>query len=74
MKFVASGAVTPGQHQVVIRFRCADEEVRKEKELKRRLEAEHEERDYQKHLILHHALRSSMQKIFRIKTNSSKKQ
>ena len=36
-----------GQHQVVIGFRCADEEVRKEKELKCRLEAEHEERDYQ---------------------------
>ena len=28
MKFVASGAVTPGQHQVVIGFRCADEDRR----------------------------------------------
>ena len=60
MKFVASGAVRPDRHQVVIGFHCVDEEIRREEELKRKLEAEHQEKDYQRVLTLHHALRSSM--------------
>lgn len=60
MKFVASGAVRPDCHQVVIGFHCVDEEIRREEELKHKLEAEHQEKDYQRVLTLHHALRSSM--------------
>ena len=59
MRFVTSQN-TPEHHQVVIGFRCIDHILEEERQMKLRLEAEHQAKDYQRHLILHNALRSCM--------------
>lgn len=59
MRFV-SCSNTPDKHQVIIGFHCIDETLKKEAEMKQKLESKHRKEDYQKLLVLHHALRSSM--------------